>query len=221
MKRLFPVVFIIIAVLLCSNAWAKPVFGVKAGLNLANATEDPEDLSNKIKLGLMFGGVGDFSLSQSNTTTLRLELLYVQKGWKESGLATFYSLQDGYYMANADITYSVDELVIAPFLVLRFPSEGVTPFIQGGPELGFNLGAKYKVDSQGQSESSDFPNWSSTNFGINIGGGIALPAGDGEVVFDARYNLGLVNLYTGSADYSVKTNGIQFLVGYNFRVLGK
>lgn len=217
MKRLFPVALIILAVLLCGNAWARPIFGVKAGLNLANASEDPDGASNQIKLGFLFGGTGEFSLSKTNTTTIRLELLYAQKGWKES--ATLYYPNLGY--VDYEGTVSVDELVVAPFLVLRFPSGGVTPFIQGGPELGFKLSGKVKAEIAGLSASEDIQNWSSTNFGINIGGGIAVPAGQGEVVFDARYNLGLTNMYTGSGDYTVKTNGIQFLVGYNFRTFGK
>jgi hypothetical protein len=194
-------------------SFGAPAFGVKGGLNLANASQDPaEGFDTKMKMGILFGGTMEFSLTKSNKTTLRLEGLYVQKGWKESG-TTF-----GY---DWDGTAMVDELVLAPFLVFRFPSDKMTPFIQAGPELGFNLAAKYKLEAGGDSETDDFEDWSSTNFGINIGGGIAVPSGKGEVVFDARYNLGLMNLYTGDGDWNVKTNGIQFLIGYNFSVAEK
>ncbi|MBU1708053.1 PorT family protein [bacterium] len=214
MKRLFLVVFIICAVFY-GNAFARPAFGVKAGLNLANANEgnDPYEASNKIKLAFLLGGTAEFSLSQSNTTTIRLELLYAQKGWKESGEFVY-----GGFLWDYEGSSSIDELVVAPFLVMRFPSGNVTPFIQGGPELGLNLGATWEEDYNGSSESGDWDDWSSMNFGFNIGGGMALPTGKGEVIFDARYNFGLMNLYTGSGDYSVKTNGIQLCVGYNFTV---
>jgi hypothetical protein len=138
--------------------------------------------------------------------------LYVQKGWKESGSILGYDWES---------TSMIDELVLAPFLVFRFPSETMTPFLQVGPELGFNLAAKYKWESTGDSGTEDYENWSSTNFGINIGGGIAVPSGKGEVIFDARYNLGLMNMYTGDGDLTIKTNGIQFLVGYNFSMPAK
>ena len=160
-------------------------------------------------MGLMIGGSAEFSLTPSNKTTIRLEGLYVQKGWKEEGdiLGIAY-----------DETGIIDELVVAPFLVLRFPGESLTPFIQAGPELGFNLTAKGKVEAMGIEETADLEDWASTNFGINIGGGFAIPSGSGEVILDARYNLGLTNMYTGEGDFTTKTNGIQFMVGYAFGV---
>jgi hypothetical protein len=208
-------ILILCVLAFATASFGAPAFGVKGGLNLANASQDPsEGFDTKIKMGLLLGGTMEFSLSQSNKTMLRLEGLYVQKGWKEEG--DMYI--PGWGTVSYEGTASIDELVLAPFLVLRFPSEGMTPFLQFGPELGFNLSAKAKAEAEGESETDDIEDWSSTNFGINIGGGIAVPSGKGEVIFDARYNLGLMNMYTGNDDYTVKTNGIQFLVGYNFSV---
>jgi hypothetical protein len=213
MKRLFLVVLIICAVFY-GNAWAGPAFGVKAGLNLANASVDPsEGMSYKVKSGFILGGTAEFSLTPSNKTTIRVEGLYVQKGWKES----MQILYDGYFI-DYEGSASVDELVLAPFLVLRFPSQGVSPFLQGGLELGFNLSATGKMEAGGESVSGVLMDWSGTNLGFNIGGGVAVPSGKGEVVFDVRYNLGLTNMYTGSGTGTIKTNGIQLCVGYNFSV---
>lgn len=207
MKRLFLVVFIICTVFY-GNAWAGPVLGVKVGLNLANANQDPsEGFSQEIRPGFMFGGSVEFFLSPSNKTTLRLEGLYVQKGWKESG-----------DLVNYEATYSLDELVLAPFLVLCFPSREITPFIQVGPECSVNLSARGKMEINGRSWTADIRDWSSVNCSLNFGGGFAIPSGEGEVVIDARYNLGLIDLFEDE-DWSIKTNGIQFLVGYNFTVL--
>ena len=206
MKRLFLVVFIICTVFY-GDAWARPAFGIKGGLNLANANQDPsEGFSQKIRPGFMFGGSVEFSLSSTNKTTLRLEGLYVQKGWKESG-----------DLVNYEATYSLDELVLAPFLILRFPSRGITPFIQVGPEYSVNLSARGKMEINGRSWTADIRDWSSTNFSLNFGAGFAIPSGKGEVVIDTRYNIGLVDLFKDE-DWSIKTNGIQLCVGYNFSV---
>ncbi|MFH1010666.1 MAG: hypothetical protein V1784_05465, partial [bacterium] len=71
MKRCFPVVPLLITLLFSGNAWAGPAYGVKGGLNLANASQDPsEGFSQKIRPGFMFGGSVEFSLSPSNKTTL-------------------------------------------------------------------------------------------------------------------------------------------------------
>jgi hypothetical protein len=192
---------------------AAPAFGVKAGLNLANMTFDPsEGTSTSIRTGIGIGGDVEFSLTPTNKITLRTDVMYMMKGAKDKGTLLGYD-----YTA----TYKVDEIVVAPFLVFRFPSGGATPFLQVGPELGLNVTKKVSVEAAGVTASGDISDWSGTNFGLNLGGGVAVPTGKAEVVFDARYNLGLTNMYTGSGGGTIKTNGIQFLVGYNFSVPAK
>ena len=194
-------------------SFGKPAFGIRGGLNFANASHDPEgDYESSTKVGLLIGGNVEFSLSPANTTTLRFEWLYAQKGWKEEGTLHVSGFGDVDYEG----TSTVDEFVLAPFIVQRFPAEGVTPFIQFGPELGLNLTAEAEADAVGMTFTEDIPDWSDMNFSINFGGGLAFPTGKGEFIIDVRYNYGLLNMYTGDADYDVKTNGIQFMAGYNF-----
>lgn len=221
MKATLSVVILAIfvgCILFAPAASAAPVFGVKAGVNLANIKEDPEfpGASYNIRPGLAIGGNIEFALTSSNKVTIRGDVMYVMKGTK-------ITEEDASTNTNLETTIKVDELVVAPFLVFRFPSGGVTPFLQAGPEVGFNVTHKYNVKGtafgENVDESGDIEDWASTNFGINLGGGIAIPAGKGEVVFDARYNLGLTNMYTGDFDGTIKTNGIQLLAGYNFSVL--
>ena len=209
--------------LLCAQvSWAAPAFGVRGGLNLANVSVDPEPsgASYDMRTGIGIGGNIEFALSASNKLTLRTDVLYMMKGTKYNEEGVDPNI--GQY--TFDATYKLDELVLAPFLVFRFPSGGATPFIQVGPELGFNVTHEYDLDyefpDQGisGSESGDVEDWADMNFGVNFGGGVAVPAGKGEVLFDARYNLGLKNMYTGPGDETDKTNGIQFLIGYNFTV---
>jgi hypothetical protein len=195
--------------------WAASAFGVKGGLNLANIAEDPkgEGVSYGIRTGIMVGGSVEIPLTPTNKLTLRSEALYAMKGSKISGS-----------IGGVDVksTIQVDELVVAPFLVFRFPSQGFTPFLQFGPELGLNVTHKAKSEAtangQSASETTDLTDWASTNFGLNLGAGAAIPAGRGEVLFDVRYNLGLANMYTGAGSLTDKTNGIQILIGYNFTV---
>jgi hypothetical protein len=196
-------------------SWAASAFGVKGGLNLANIAEDPkaQGFSYDIRTGIMVGGSVEIPLTPTNKLTLRGEALYVMKGSKISG---------SILGVDTKSTIAVDELVLAPFLVFRFPSQGFTPFLQFGPELGLNVTHKIKVEAtangQSASETDNLDDWGSTNFGINIGAGAAIPAGRGEVLFDVRYNLGLANMYTGPGTGTDKTNGIQILIGYNFTV---
>ena len=213
MKNLF--LILVVGLLFVQMAEAKPSFGVKGGLNLSSSTQDPDDgLDISRKIGVMLGGVGEVSLNAQNTILGRGEFLDVQKGWKEEGEILGYD-----YEATANI----GEIVLAPSLVFRFPSNGFTPFISGGLELGLNLSAKGEIEfpELDESDKDDIDDWSSTNFGLNIGVGGAIPSGKGEVTLEARYNLGLSNMYTGDDDYTVKTNGIQLIIGYMFSVATK
>ena len=208
--------FTLMALLVFSTPlWAASAFGVKGGLNLANIAEDPEPegVSIGIRTGIAVGGSVEIPLTPTNKLTLRGEVLYVMKGTKLSGTEADYDFKS---------TITVDELVVAPFLVFRFPSQGFTPFLQFGPEVGLNVTHKYKsevtINGVSTSGSGNLDDWASTNFGLNIGAGAAIPAGRGEVLFDVRYNLGLANMYTGPGTGTDKTNGIQLLMGYNFTV---
>jgi hypothetical protein len=72
-----------------------------------------------------------------------------------------------------------------------------------------------EVDGYG-SKSEDIKHSSSTDFSLNIGGGVGLPLKNkGEVVFDLRYCLGLSNLDDRN-DYTAKARGVQFSLGYLF-----
>jgi hypothetical protein len=198
---------------IAGQVWAGPTFGVKGGLNLANMSVDPSNnVSYGMRTGILVGGNVEFALSSNDKITLRGEALYVMKGTKAT-----------YTVNGMDVkeTDKTDELVLAPFLVIRFPSEGFTPFIQAGPELGLNVTHSYKAEGtqngQTQSQSGDLKDWGSTDFSLNFGAGILIPAGDGEVLFDLRYNLGLSNMYTGPGSTTAKNDGVQICIGYNFK----
>jgi hypothetical protein len=202
-------------ILVAGSVLAGPAFGVRGGLNLANISEDPkaEGISYNMRTGIAVGGNLEFSLTHTDNITLRGEAMYVMKGTKTEGTLNG---------VNYKSTLKVDEIVLAPILVFRFPSDGFTPFLQAGPELGLNVSHSYSAtaEANGQSASSsgDLTDWAGTNFGLILGGGIAVPAGQGEVLFEARYDLGLSNMYTGSGGGTDKTNGIQIIIGYNIKV---
>lgn len=139
--------------------------------------------------------------------------MYVQKGWKYE---------------NSPIckaTISADEIVIAPFIVLRFPpvlSGKITPFFQIGPEIGFNLGYDVEwscdVSLLNSYNTSPMP-WNDINLSMNFGLGVAIPMGKSELILDYRDNLGLVDMMEWREP--VKTKGLQFFIGYSFSIPGK
>jgi hypothetical protein len=234
------VVILLVALLVPTVMFAAaPKIGVKAGVNLANASFDPKDqyvqkgYSQKMRVGIMGGITGEMALTPKEDMSVKLDLLYVQKGVKVNGSGTE---DDGSFTYTWDDkrTAMVDEFCVAPFFVYSFKAQQFRPFLQIGPELGFNMKHKskdkYSASGGGLSMSKDttedIKDWASTDFSLNIGGGVAMAVGKGEVVLDLRYNLGLTDMDTHKltpdevADQEkegkVKLNGIQLTLGYNF-----
>jgi Outer membrane protein beta-barrel domain/Tetratricopeptide repeat len=99
-----------------------------------------------------------------------------------------------------DMTQSIDYLEV-PVLV-EVSTRGF--FAVAGPYLAVKVGASTQFDDV-------IP---STDAGLVIGAGYALPVGTGALVFQARYDVGLVNI---EESYATKTRAFLFTVGFAFR----
>ncbi|MBI5058621.1 PorT family protein [candidate division KSB1 bacterium] len=206
MKR----VFIVSAILLLgltsvSNAALR--LGGKFGVNFSNvAAKNVSGIDYKTRTGFGIGPMALIDFGAASPLALRAELLFVQKGAKFTNPA-------------GDGTLKNDEIVLAPFLLFKFAAAKASPFIEIGPEVGFNTLAE--VDAPGEQQSIT-DKWKSQNYSLNVGAGVLLPLGGSALEFDARYNLGLVDLsdYSSANDMDnepeLKTNGFQVFVGYYF-----
>jgi opacity protein-like surface antigen len=207
MKKLF--LFVLAVSLLASSvASARPKFGLKAGLNIASASISPlgDGVSKKSILGFLAGGTIEAPLSEDQSFGLRGEVTWTEKGAKISG-------------DNGFMTGTYDELDFSPFLVYNISGlmEGARPFIQAGPELGFVIGTNQhtEIDNAGTKDES-IKDAASTDFSLNFGAGVGLPLNNkGEVVFDARYCLGLTDM-DDTSELTVKLHSFLINVGYNF-----
>lgn len=186
--------------LISSDSFALLRFGLKAGVNLANVEAKDTDVDYEIKPGFTAGAMAEIPISPGGGMAVRGELLYVQKGAKQT-------------LMNNEGKLLAEELALAPFLVFYFPGVKVQPFLEAGPEFGWNTLAKSKQDGETWNVGAD---WRDNNFSINLGAGVLIPFEHTDLVIDARYNLGLVDVSTGVGNSTVKTNGIQIFVGYNF-----
>ncbi|MFZ5433626.1 MAG: porin family protein [Calditrichota bacterium] len=199
MKR-FLLLLALCLLLIQNESFALLRAGLKGGVNLAKVEADEGDYNYRMKPGFMAGVMAEIPVSPTGGLAIRTDVLYVQKGAE-------------FTLYNESGKLLTDELVIAPFLVFRLPIPQFTPFLQAGPEFGFNTLAKQERDG---SKANIGPYWKDNNVSINLGGGINIPAGPSDLTLDFRYNLGIVDVSTGIGDKKTKTNGIQILLGYNF-----
>ena len=218
MKMALRVLVIFLAVVCIANvSYAVLPFdiGAKGGVNIANASLDnitlPPGIEKGSKSGFIAGGVLEANLP--GPLSIALEILYTQKGTKLEG-----QIDPGTGTpVKATQTESVSTLEFPLLAKAKFGAGMVKPIILAGPSVGIVLTAEEKLEAEGLgSQTTDTKdNTSSIDFGIVAGAGVEIKVAPMvSLTGEARYQLGLSNLVKNpAANESIKSNGIQFLVG--------
>lgn len=179
-------------------------FGIKGGATAYSLTTEFGDFeaTTDRKIGFEAGIFGDFPISE--ILSIQAEAVYVQKGGEES--------DDTFGNSSATLSY-----VDVPLLLkIHAPLEGaVKPYIFGGGYAGYLIEATN--DEEGASEDiTDFID--DFNYGLKLGAGVHI----GSFVLDARYDMGLANLFSGDTDmeqigdFKVTTSGVIVTLGISF-----
>jgi opacity protein-like surface antigen len=194
-----------VALLGLGNVNAQEVkFGTKVGLNLSNLTGDLDNSDSKI--GLNLGAFAEISLSDK--FIFQPELLFSSQGAKseesDNDISIEQTLKFNYLNMPLMIKYGVTDKFALEF----------------GPQLGFLLSAKAKVegtfDGETISEEEDIKDsFKSIDFGLNFGASFDVSE---NIMIGARYNLGLSDITDGEDDddFKVKNAVFSFSVGYRF-----
>jgi len=215
MNKMSESLVVLLALCVFSPASAQVNLGVLGGLNLARIEVDPKpeglEISNLTAFG--FGGVLDYSLNES--IALRLEPMYLQKGYKS--VAEMYNL-----IVEGEEKHTYIEFPV--MLKYAFGTSEIKPFIIAGPTIGYLLSAKMKSNWDGQSTEIDFKDSRKTfDFGLCFGAGVSVPMSNNSIFLEARYALGLTNIFdnpdeSGDPDSELKTRGIHIFAGITFPI---
>lgn len=164
----------------------------KVGLNIANyrnaENSDP-------RFGLAAGA--EFEYQMTDMMSLAAGVLYSMQGATSDD-------------SDMDMTMKTDYINI-PIVLNVYVYENLA--VKLGLQPGFNVNSSYKVSSGNFSESGSL-----SDIGVDIKSfDLAIPVGlsyeYNNIVFDARYNLGLLKL----VEHDDSKNGcFQFTVGYKF-----
>lgn len=182
-------------------------FGIRAGVNFANATEEIDGYSYSPKSNTNFhlGVAVDFPLLQS--LYIQSGLYYTVKGWK---------LDDD----GEDVKASPAYLEIPVLASYRYDfSDAAQLQINVGPYLAYGIGGKVKYEYRGHSNEYDFfgdeddDSWGAKRFdaGLQIGAGIVFAE---HIYVGCAYEIGLANI--ARDDYSVKNKNFMLSLGYQF-----
>ena len=183
-------------------------FGVKGGVNFASITGDEtDDLDGKTAFHL--GVVAELALSEN--LAIQPELLYSAQGAKSEGSDTWDGMTESW-----EYKYKLDYLSI-PILAKYYVTPALNLHV--GPQVSFLINSEaegeYSYDGVTESETEDLEDVKSLDLALSAGVGYQLNMG---VFFNARYNLGLSNLwdYEGEEDFSQKNSVFQLSVGFMF-----
>lgn len=186
MKKVFFIAAI--AVLSVTTANAQGVsFGAKAGANFASVNGDDVDNVDG-RTSLHVGGVVNIGVSE--LFSVQPEVVFSAQGFKTS--------DDG-IDAVGMLNY-INVPILADFTV----AEGFS--LQGGPQVGFNIGDDFEVEGQ-NAGSLDAE---TIDVGAAIGAQYRLPVG---LFFQARYTIGLTDIIK---DVAAKNSVIGISAGWFF-----
>jgi len=179
--------------------------GILGCMNIANVDLEPiegKNLTTQKVYG--FGCLLDVKILES--ISICSEPMYLRKGTK---------CNDVYY----DVDYKLTYLEVPVLFKYDFVPYENDLYLLAGPTLGYRINAKMKISIGYESEEIDIKDETKDfDFGISFGGGGSVPMGNTSIFFEARYCIGLKNVYDDpeNPDTEIKTKDLLILAGVYF-----
>jgi outer membrane protein W len=221
-KRLHPLVVVLLICIAGPAAAGKMSYGAKVGMTLFNITQTPAEWEQEqlFKAGFTGGVFMNYALNEN--FSIQPELLYTQKGVKGS-----LDLWEEIIVVDLKASFDYIELpLLAKYTFV--PEKKFRPFVYGGPAFAYTLGSELTLSAFGFSADVDFSDLTHvTDFLFIAGAGFDYPLGRGALLFDVRFQYGFTNVIL-SGDFEVdgstqtideddfKNYGFAFMVGYGF-----
>jgi hypothetical protein len=206
-KRICSAAILLLVAISCFKADAQQIYmGAKAGVNLANQSQDPTEtgVSRSERTGILAGVQLDYCFDK--VWSLSAQVLYDQKGTNSSNT-----------LDTENLLYNYLEIPI--LLKASITIGNFSPYIFAGPSVGCFLSGNGTLKGTFTTENSPTPQTGDTTFAINrssvnsldvaavIGAGVSLKLDSGPMLsLDAAYAYGLVNIANNSFNDNVTLN---------------
>jgi hypothetical protein len=227
MKRITITSMILVLIVLLAfpsySQIGKLKLGIRGGLNLATSNEElpnvPEleggNFTHNVIPRLGIGVFAEYPLLQK--FYLQLNVLYNQKGDRFKG--TY--VEDFVGIIDVDSRYMYDYLTVPVLLKYQFLNSEAKPYLILGPEIGYLLKAKQKLDASIMVIDLDTAlvdtdikdNLKSVEFAFSFGAGINFPVGQFKGFIEGRYGLGLTAI-NKEGDQNIRNSVIYFNLGF-------
>lgn len=186
------------------SAEAQMRIGAKGGVSFSTVSFDPDVEDTKSVTGFAGGAEVQIPLGASGLI-LQPELLYTPKG---------VEFEDDGVTSSINVDY-----VEVPVLVrFNIPAQSVMPFVFAGGAVSFEASCSVEGTDGSITVDADCEDagveTESTDFGVLFGGGLAFPAGPGDIFIEGRYNFGLADV-DPAEDFEAKNRSGAVMVGYS------
>jgi hypothetical protein len=187
--------------------------GVKAGLAVSNIGGEFGDLlEGDARIG--FSGGVFVTIGLRGVFQLQPELLWVAKG-----ATTQLELTDtsGGLIGTQDLTFALDYLEIPVLARIALPTGGpIRPSLVVGPALAIKLSSRLNSSGPFPNLGRDLDSVTRTDLGLVMGAGVDLGRGPGRFLLDARYTLGLTNVWGSQSTLNARNGTLALMAGYGF-----
>lgn len=195
-------------------------FKLLAGYGMASlkTTAEAENEFDKYKTTLN-GIAGGLGYEGGGQIGFELDFMYLPKGIRYKGTQENEGAEYKF-----DMKMKITEVSAIALLKFNLPVQGVNPFLVGGGEIGYVIGAKYDYEyssgDESEKGSEDIKeDTKDIDYGLVLGGGLGFDLSGMSLQAQVRYHLGLANLVDPGdteTDDTVKSNMLMILVGIKF-----
>lgn len=226
MKSLMVLILAVGLFLLGSQSVYPVKLGVKGGFSMAKMSpfDDIDIDTNFFEYHYLNGYlVGLFvEIPLSRGLLFQPEAMITRKGVNITDDSPKFFSED--YYLEIDIKYSYLEIP-ALFKLNLGKGGNISPYLLAGPYMAFKFSATYRAVEDhdlGYFESEgDIETAKSIDFGVIIGAGAQIKAGNGKLLLEVRYSIGLADAFDGLSSeindtFKSKHSMLVFVVGYVF-----
>jgi len=206
MKKGIVVALVVFGLILMPTIISAQTWGFNVGIN--SATFGGDDAENyESKTGFMFGALSLYPLA-ANGLCLHVEANYTLKGSTMEGRVLVDYDGDGYGDAYIDAKQTIKLTYVEIPILLQYNVKtkgSVQPIFYAGPAVALKMSSKYKLSYSNTSDTETMKNVKSIDFGLVIGGGIAI---NKKYYVSARYTMGLAS-FSDVVGVDLKNNVIS------------
>lgn len=206
-KALSSALLTLFSLILTINAAAQERhYGIKGGAGAYEISSEIGDMSatSDPKIGFEAGIFGDFPINE--ILSIQPEVVFVQKGGENEDSNDF----------SGTPSVTLNYVDVPLLLKINAPLDGnIKPYIFGGPYAGYLVEASSNMEGNNVDLTEYLAEF---HYGVKMGLGVNI----GPVVIDARYDLGLADLYAENeefdefGEFKLTTAGFVLAIGLTF-----